>query len=270
MNPFQSIKHFYRPLQPTVKTGDKDVIYTEIVPKKTFQNFIYCFWQLKTKQQLDAPFIYRVVSDGCIDIFFNHNNLEESFVMGFCRKYTEFPIGKDFNYVGIRFLPSVFPLLFQIDAKTLSNKDQLLKSILPEIAIQIKTIVKPSEPFLNVIEKLNKIVAPFILNQAFDFDTRFFKALHLIFKTSGNIETQNGLDTGLSPRQLRRVFNYYIGTTPKAFSKVVRFQHFLNMKPSSQSLKSQKLFFDVGFYDQAHFIKDFKTFYGVTPSQAFK
>lgn len=264
------IKDYYRPIQPTVRLSDRDVLYTEAFPEKSLENFVYCFWQLKTKQQLDTPFIYRVVSDGCIDIFFNHNNLKESFVMGFCRKYTEFPIGKEFDYIGIRFLPSVFPLLFQINAKTLSNQDQLLKSILPEIATQLETNIKPSESFLNVAKKLNKIVAPFILKQKFDLDNRFFKALHLIFKTSGNIETQNGLDTGLSPRQLRRVFNYYIGTTPKAFSKVVRFQHFLNMKPSSQSLKSQKLFFDVGFYDQAHFIKDFKTFYGVTPTQAFK
>lgn len=270
MNTIKFIKDYYRPIQPSVELSDNSIIYTEVHPEKQLQNFIYCFWQLKTKQQLESSFIYRVVSDGCIDIFFNHNNLKESFVMGFCRKYTEFQIGKEFNYIGIRFLPSVFPLVFQIDAKTLSNQDQVLKDILPEIATQLKTSINPSESFSTVAKKLNYIVAPYILNQSFDFDNRFFKALQLIFKTSGNIETENGLDTGLSPRQLRRVFNYYIGTTPKAFGKVVRFQHFLNMKPSSQSLKSQKLFFDVGFYDQAHFIKDFKTFYGVTPSQAFK
>lgn len=270
MNTIKFIKDYYRPIQPTVDSLDANVIYTEVAPKKPLQDFMYCFWQLKTKQPLDVPFIYRVVSDGCIDIFFNHNNLEESFVMGFCRKYTEFPIGKEFNYIGIRFLPSVFSLIFKIDAKTLSNRDQELKHILPEIAQKITRNIVPSETFSNVVEKLNETVEPYILNQTFNFDNRFLKALHLIFKTSGNIETEHGLDTGLSPRQLRRVFNYYIGTTPKAFGKVVRFQHFLNMKPSSQSLKSQKLFFDVGFYDQAHFIKDFKTFYGVTPSKAFK
>lgn len=270
MDTLNFIKDYYRPIQPTVKPFDTNVLYTEVTPKKTLQNFIYCFWQLKTKQPLDTPFIYRVVSDGCIDVFFNNNNLKESFVMGFCRKYKEFPIGKAFNYIGIRFLPSVFSLVFKIDAKTLSNKDQELKHILPKIANSITTIIHPSEAFSSVVEKLNKIVEPYILDKTFNFDIRFLKALHLIFKTSGNIETENGLDIGLCPRQLRRVFNYYIGTTPKAFSKVVRFQHFLNMKPSSQSLKSQKLFFDVGFYDQAHFIKDFKTFYGVTPSQAIK
>ena len=270
MKTFESVKEFYKPIQPSTKKGDDSVIYQEYFPVSPLENFIYCYWQLKTEQHLKTTFIYRVVSDGCIDIFFNQNNTQESFVMGFCRKYTEFPIGTEFNYVGIRFLPSAFPLIFNINAKELSNQDQKLKSILPDVARTIQQNIEPHQSFSIVLKKLHEIFAPHITTKVFDFDKRFYKALNLIFKSSGNIETENGLDTGLSPRQLRRVFNFYIGTTPKAFSKVVRFQHFLNMKPSSQSLKAQKLFFDAGFYDQAHFIKDFKTFYGVTPSQAFK
>ncbi|MEY8863036.1 helix-turn-helix domain-containing protein [Tenacibaculum singaporense] len=76
------------------------------------------------------------------------------------------------------------------------------------------------------------------------------------------------MNTGLSTRQLQRVFNYYIGTTPKAFSNVVRFQQVLSEVTSAQSLKNNKLYLDLGFFDQAHFIKHFKTFYGVTPSKA--
>ena len=77
------------------------------------------------------------------------------------------------------------------------------------------------------------------------------------------------MNTGVSQRQLRRLFEFYIGDTAKTFAKVVRFQNILRAKPSSQSLRQNKLFFDVGYYDQAHFIKEFKNFYGVTPSKAF-
>ena len=94
--------------------------------------------------------------------------------------------------------------------------------------------------------------------------------LILIFQKKGFLDTEKDLDTGLSPRQLRRIFDYYIGTTAKSFSNVIRFQYILNAKPSQQSLKNNKLYFDVGFFDQAHFIKNFKTFYGVTPSEAFR
>ena len=106
-------------------------------------------------------------------------------------------------------------------------------------------------------------------NRTIDYDYRFLNALKLIFQKNGYLRTQEDLDTGLSTRQLRRIFNFYIGTTIKSFSNVVRFQHILNAKPSKQSLKDNQVYYDAGFFDQAHFIKNFKTYYGVTPFQAF-
>ncbi len=267
---FEIIKNYYKPIQPTVKAENEKIVYQESLPDKDIENFVYCFWQLKTQKQLNHPFIYRVVSDGCIDIFFNHNSPSENFVMGFCKKYTEFPIGKTFNYIGVRFLPSAFPVLFGIDAKILSNQSQKLEHILSDFSKWITTEIKPTQSFERVTKQLNKKLIEIITQQNLQYDQRFFSALNLIFKKKGYLDTEKELNTGLSPRQLRRVFNFYIGTTAKRFSNVVRFQHILNAKPSKQSLKENKLYFDVGFYDQAHFIKNFKTFYGVTPSEAFR
>ena len=214
--------------------------------------------------------MYRVVSDGCIDIFFNNKQPTENFVMGFCQKYTQFAIGKEFDYVGIRFLPSAFPQLFGTNAKSLSNQSQELNKILPDFSDWINSVLKPSDCFEQITKTLNEKLIGLSKNQALPHDHRFLEALHLIFQKKGNLDTEKDLNTGLSPRQLRRIFNFYIGTTAKKFSNVVRFQHILNAKPSKQNLKKNKLYFDVGFFDQAHFIKNFKTFYGVTPSEALR
>ncbi|NMH87998.1 AraC family transcriptional regulator [Flavivirga algicola] len=269
MNEFEAIKNYYRPIQPTVSAENEEIVYREVRPNVDIENYVYCFWQLKTQNKLNQPFIYRVVSDGCIDIFFNHNQPSENFVMGFCRKYTEFPIGKSFDYIGIRFLPSALPHLLGINAKILSNRSQELKHILPELSNWMASEIKPSESFKKITQRLNKKLTDLTINYNFQLDHRFFNALNLIFQKNGFLDTEKELNTGLSSRQLRRIFNFYIGTTAKTFSNVVRFQHILNAKPSKQSLKENKLYFDVGFFDQAHFIKSFKTFYGVTPSEAF-
>lgn len=47
-------------------------------------------------------------------------------------------------------------------------------------------------------------------------------------------------------------------------------RRFYMAKPSMQSLKQNRLFFDAGYYDQSHFIKDFKDFYGITLGKAFE
>lgn len=263
------IKNHYVPIQPTVTPVNGTVAYREIRPNKDIENFVYCFWQLKTRRELNKPFIYRVVSDGCIDIFFNHNKPIENYVMGFCRKYTEFSIGKVFDYIGIRFFPSSFPLLFGIQAKTLSNQSQKLDTILTDFSKWITSEIAPSDAFEVVAEQLNEKLINISQKQKPKYDQRFYNALQLIFQKHGFIDTEKDLDTGLSPRQMRRIFNFYIGTTAKTFSNVVRFQYILNAKPSVKSLKNNKLYYDVGFFDQAHFIKNFKTFYGITPTKAF-
>ena len=263
------IKDFYRPIQPAIPIGSKEIVYQEVRPAKAIEHFVYCFWQLKTAETLKEPFVYRVVSDGCIDIFFDHIHPTENFVMGFCRKYTEFSIGKEFDYIGIRFLPSAFPLLFGISAQSLSNQSQELSQVLPDFSQWIAaTTLKLS--FARIVEELNDKIYGIIQNNDHDPDIRFLNSLHLIFRKKGYLDTETELTTGLSPRQLRRVYNHYLGTTPKAFSNVVRFQHILNAISSKKSLRESKIYFDLGFFDQAHFIKNFKTFYGVVPSDAFR
>jgi len=267
---FENIKHYYKPIQPAVKAENEKITYREVPPPPALINFVYCYWQLKTQRDLKEPFTYRVVSDGCIDLFFNHHQPTENFVMGFCRKYTEFHIGTSFDYIGIRFLPAAFPLMFGINAKTLSNQSQELEHIFPAFSTWMATKLTSEQSFEKITLLVSEKLVDFTANKEFQFDQRFYNALNLIFQKHGLLNTEKELNTGLSPRQLRRIFNFHIGTTAKAFSNVVRFQHILNANPDGQHLKVNKLYFDVGFYDQAHFIKNFKTFYGITPSEAFR
>jgi AraC-like DNA-binding protein len=264
-----NIRQFYTPIQPTIKQSADNVMYAEFLPDIRLQNVIYCYWQLKTNQALSEQFIYRVVADGCIDLFFELNNPQDNFVMGFCRKFTEFPLGNTFNYVGVRFLPTMFPQLFKIAASELSNRFEELKVVLPTTATFITENFYPQQKIEEIKQIFDNYFLECISNTAFDEDKRLYQAIEIILEKFGVVDVEQDLNTGISPRQLRRLFEFYIGDTAKTFSQVVRFQNILRAKPSSQSLRQNKLFFDVGYYDQAHFIKEFKNFYGVTPSRAF-
>lgn len=269
MKQLADIRHLYTPIQPTIKQSADHVTYCEFLPSKQLQPYIYCYWELKTSEILKDEFTYRVVADGCIDIFFELSRPSKNFVMGFCRNYTEFPIGNSFHYIGVRFLPTMFPQIFRVNASELSNQFQELSKVVPQTADFISTNFE--EPLSS--EKIKQVFDDYFIDvieqSRFDDDGRLYEAINLILKHAGVLNIETDLDTGISPRQLRRIFKYYVGDTAKTFAKVVRFQNILRAKPSKQSLKLNKLFYDVGYYDQAHFIKDFKNFYGVTPSKAF-
>lgn len=263
------IRQLYKPIQPTVKQSADSVMYSEFLPDLRLQEYIYCYWELKTAKPLSDQFIYRVVADGCIDIFFELNNPKDNFVMGFCKKFTEFPLDNSFHYIGVRFLPTMFPQFFRINASELSNRFEQLSNVVPKVSTFIADNFHPQLMAKQIQFIFDTYFINLVESTAFDNDRRLYNAIEKILKEFGVINIEQDLDTGISPRQLRRLFEFYIGDTAKTFAKVVRFQNILRAKPSSQSLRQNKLFFDAGYYDQAHFIKEFKNFYGVTPSRAF-
>ena len=263
------IRQLYKPVQPTVRQSAHHVNYVEFLPETKLQNFIYCYWQLNTSSPLTDAFIYRVVADGCIDIFFELKRPEENFVMGFCKKFTEFPLENTFHYLGVRFLPTMFPQLFGINAAELSNRFEPLKLVVPELSDFITKNFHDQLSIEQIRQNFDQYFIHRIEKVSFNNDARLYNAIEKILRSSGVLNIEQDLDTGISQRQLRRLFEFYVGDSAKTFAKVVRFQQILRAKPSTQSLRQNKLFFDVGYYDQAHFIKEFKNFYGVTPSRAF-
>ncbi|MEO0397911.1 MAG: AraC family transcriptional regulator [Pseudomonadota bacterium] len=72
-------------------------------------------------------------------------------------------------------------------------------------------------------------------------------------------------DLGVSRRQTDRLAKYFFGASPKALQRKYRALHAL----TRMSLYGSSHWYDVsgeGYYDQSHFIKEFKTFVGITPN----
>lgn len=72
---------------------------------------------------------------------------------------------------------------------------------------------------------------------------------------------------GLSARQIERLFQDRVGLPPKTYLRIVRFQEVLRaVRFGAPARRWAHVAADHGFYDQAHFIRDFKTFVGAPPT----
>lgn len=99
-------------------------------------------------------------------------------------------------------------------------------------------------------------------------DKMVLAALALIHKSKGTIritELMEQLHISQSPLEKR--FRQAVGTSPKKFASIVRLKHAIHRYSSTHSLT--ELSYEMGFYDQAHFIKEFKNFTGDTPENYF-
>jgi AraC-like DNA-binding protein len=114
------------------------------------------------------------------------------------------------------------------------------------------------------------IVEQFLLSQLRDIknDKLIVEAVKLIYQSKGTIkirELNEKLFISQSPFEKR--FRKLVGTTPKKFASIVRFNSVLNDFNNIKSLTD--ICYENNFFDQAHFIKDFKQYTGDTP-ETFK
>jgi AraC-like DNA-binding protein len=72
---------------------------------------------------------------------------------------------------------------------------------------------------------------------------------------------------GYSQKHFTELFRRHVGVTPKSYLKIMRFQRAVQTIDSAESIDWSRISHDCGFYDQAHFIHDFKGFSGFTPEQ---
>lgn len=74
---------------------------------------------------------------------------------------------------------------------------------------------------------------------------------------------------GINQRRLERIFNKYIGISPKLFYRISRFQQIINQIERISEENFTAIAYNNNYYDQTHFIKDFKLFTGSTPVDFF-
>src|SRR5215510_1910276 len=74
---------------------------------------------------------------------------------------------------------------------------------------------------------------------------------------------------GMSQRCFIERFRHEVGMTPKLFSRVQRFQEVVRTVHPLRDVDWADIAVDCGYFDQAHFIHDFRAFSGLTPSSYF-
>ncbi|MDN4164198.1 helix-turn-helix domain-containing protein [Cytophagales bacterium LB-30] len=77
-------------------------------------------------------------------------------------------------------------------------------------------------------------------------------------------------DACVSERQMQRLFLQHVGVSPKFFARTVRINYVFDLLRINNSLQWQDIVFECGYFDQSHFIKEFKEFSNETPDAFFR
>lgn len=102
-------------------------------------------------------------------------------------------------------------------------------------------------------------------------EIHFDKAIQALLKAGGNLSIGYlASESCLSMRQFERKCKERMGLSPKLLSRIIRFSKAYRMREVDPSLSWTSIAHASGYFDQMHFIRDFKIFAGVTPSAVDK
>lgn len=164
--------------------------------------------------------------------------------------------------------------LLRVPQHRYTNRVVDLRSIDPEFASTLKKEVLRHDSVRAMADALAEVLTARAEGEAAPGAATTAVGIALALKGMISV-AQLAQAAGVSTRQLERLFHERVGISPKQFVRIVRFQEVLRAtRTGAEALRRRSglagwaaVALEHGFYDQAHFINDFKTFVGRTPGE---
>jgi len=224
---------------------------------EALKNYINKYWVSynPTNEYIDVP----IVPDGCIDIIWRNGHI---FISGLMTTAYVVNIAPQDRFFGIQFKPYALALLLDEEVSKYNDKSIDLKRVNKTLEEDIRTIIEHNqEPYAG----FNKFFEKYFANR--QINETILKTVKLIESSYGNMTVLDLLScVETHPKKLERLFVRYLGVSVKKFSKIIRFfeVHRVLSEKGMENLAQKVL--DKGYFDQAHFNRDFKKLTGVHPS----
>lgn len=191
------------------------------------------------------------------------NKLASTGITGISDSYKVFKSSAGIGTILVYFTETGFTHFASHPANELFNLSLSLEEIFSKESIGE---VEENLFFATSDQQRIRLVEQFLLSQLKDIktDKLIVEAVKLIYQSKGTIRIQELNDRlSISQSPFEKRFRKVVGTTPKKFASIVRFNTVLENLSEAKSLT--EICYENNFFDQAHFIKSFRQFTGDTP-----
>jgi len=171
-----------------------------------------------------------------------------------------------YKVLGFRFRPEFLQLFFNERISEIKSSFIDLHELLYESAEDLLQKLLNADDEIKIIEVMNNFLKKNL--SAEKPDRRVAYALDKI--RNGEVQNIEELSrqVQLSSTSLRTLFKKNVGVSPKEFIHVSRLHRALQSKIKNEESLT-RLAYNLGYYDQSHFIHEFKDAFGITPHNYF-
>jgi AraC-like DNA-binding protein len=253
------------------------ITYQEFPPSIYLHPYVECYWTLK----IDGCAALRqelIIPGGRAELIFNFNRsliwhdsttdtgvpCPFAFLLGQRNRYFFMSSNGQIDALGIRLRPGGLAQFTDIPVHYFHNSITALPEVIgPQAELWLEVLNETP----SAVERVANI--EFMLSRKCRSTLETENRMKLIAAVKqSNAESVGALCnlTGIHYKKLERIFHNVAGYTPKNFVRVMRFyKSLMELRARKSYLTTISL--DAGYYDQSHFIHDFKQFTGVSPSK---
>ena len=257
-----------------------DLIYHTFPPPPHLAAHIRSFWVLEGRLA-GMPYTHRTMADGCAEMVFHYKGpfkevtasgkMEDSFLSGYhgqTDRFRRFTIDTHFGIFGVYLYPFALPDLFNIPAASISNQMVGLVELFGQEGRDVEEQVMLADSQQQRISIICRLFEK-RLTKTSQSRPGVFNAIAHIIHTRGLVRIDELAQKHfLSRRQFERKFREFSGFSPKLFARIIRFQQAMQQY-GNKEISLTQIAYECGYYDQSHFIHDFKEFSGHHPKQFF-
>lgn len=243
----------------------------DIIP--ALRPYIKLICTMDCDEDVDTHHI-RVLPDTCVELFVNYTSIpvavighelhRQSIITARMSRPVDVQMRKGAGCLAICFYPGMAYPFFPVPMHTLTDITIALSDVWNGMVAELED--KLADLCTN--EARVSLVQQYLVQQLAS-DKYDWQLAHCLGQTgcSESSVTVNELsiEVGLSQRQLSRRFQEKIGLSPKVFLSVSRFVRSLAQLKKYPHISLTEVACRSGYYDQAHFIRDYKIYTGYAP-----
>ena len=235
-------------------------VYCELAPAAAFARWVECGWFVESAAEVTN---HRVPPDGCIDIIYDRRDGLRA--IGAMTTEQRFAYPENTCIAGIRFRPGMAGPFLGVPPAELTDRSAPLEEICSGRARELHHRLDDA---ISIRDAVRILLTNLPLPAAAPNPVQ--RAIESAAAAKGNVDP--GCLAGsanLSPRSFRRRCLEESGLGPKRLCRVLRFRHACILARGSARPDWAAIAVDAGYFDQAHFIHDFREFTGLTPMAVF-
>jgi len=250
-----------------------------IKPSPPLTNFVkhYCFMESELNEK---NIIERVIPTESVQLMFHYKNpfivyhhnctttkQPQSIISGLNNSFSDVSTNGQAGVIFVTFFATTACNFFKFPLSEIENQTINLFDIYGEIAIVEEKLFFAKNNFerIKIIEKF--LLAKFSPIASHD-NNLINKGLEFIKHSNAQISvTELSAKLLTTNKNLERKFSKYLGKSTKQIIKLIRFQEILNNFSEKSNQNFLNCAFENGYFDQSHFIKDFKAYSGFTPKE---